>query len=278
MAATEHGLPWSNCPNDETREKYIISLTDVLSKFVTMKVVRDCTPTTGVEFLVNDVILKYSTPTCILTDNGSQFTSQLMEQLFHRMGVTHLYSTVYHPQTNGQIERFNSTMDGKIAVLCNDQRTNWDEVLPYVTFNYNTSVHATTKQVPFEMMHGRRPTLPCDQQPDIVSLETEPEHPNKIKEYLERLAGETRRNILENQRQYKARYDAYRQDWSLKINALVLVKNRGVRSKFDITYEGPFKITHQLGRKIFVVRHVKKDTLVKQVTMDVIVPLVERWS
>ena len=265
-------------PTTRRGKKYIISLTDVLSKFVVTKAVRDCTSTTAVEFLVNDVILKYGTPTCILTDNGSHFTAQLMEQLFQRMGVTHLYSTVYHPQTNGQIERFNSTMDGKIAALCNDQRTNWDEVLPYVTFNYNTSVHATTKQVPFEMMHGRRATLPCDQQADIVSLEIDPEHQNKIKEYLEGIAGEARKNILENQRRYKARYDAYRQDWSLKINDLVLVKNRGVRSKFDIKYEGPFKITHQLGRKTFVVRHVKKDTLVKQVTMDVIVPLVERWN
>ncbi|CAF4992327.1 unnamed protein product, partial [Rotaria socialis] len=64
-----------------------------------------------------------------------------MNNLFQHLGVTHLYSTVYHPQTNGQIERFNATMDGKIAALCNERRTNWDEVLQYVTFNYNTSIH-----------------------------------------------------------------------------------------------------------------------------------------
>ncbi|CAF4591216.1 unnamed protein product, partial [Rotaria magnacalcarata] len=49
-------------------------------------------------------------------------------------------------------------MDGKIAALCNERRTNWDEVLQYVTFNYNTSIHATTKQTPFKMMHGRQAT------------------------------------------------------------------------------------------------------------------------
>ena len=70
-------------------------------------------------------------------------------KLFANLVVTHFYSTVYHPQTNGQIERFNTTMDGKIAALCNERRTDWDEVLQFVTFNYNTSIHATTKQTPW---------------------------------------------------------------------------------------------------------------------------------
>ncbi len=102
-------------PTSGRGNRYIIALTDILSKFVITKAVRDCTATTAANFLINDVILKYGTPTCILTDNGTHFTAQIMNNLFQRLGVTHLYSTVYHPQTNGQIERFNATMDGKIA-------------------------------------------------------------------------------------------------------------------------------------------------------------------
>ncbi|CAF3869435.1 unnamed protein product [Rotaria sp. Silwood1] len=126
--------------------------------------------TTAVKFLINDVILKYGTPTSILTDNGTHFTSQVMNKLFENLEVTHLYSTVYHPQTNRQIERFNATMDGKIIALCNERRTIWDEVLQFVTFNYNASIHATAKQKPFEMMHEQQATLPFDQQNEIISL------------------------------------------------------------------------------------------------------------
>ena len=265
-------------PTSRSGNKYIISLTDVLSKFVITKAVRDCTATTAVNFLIDDVILKYGTPTCILTDNGTHFTAQLMNNLFQQLGVTHLYSTVYHPQTNGQIERFNATMDGKIAALCNDRRTNWDEMLQFVTFNYNTSLHATTKQTPFEMMHGRQATLPFDQQNEVISLTQDPEHSQKIKNYLQKLTEEARKNILKNQQHYKTRYDLHRQDLSLKIDDLVLVKTRNIRNKLDIRYEGPFKIIKQLGSKTFIVQHVKKITLTKQVTMDVIVPLVERWN
>ena len=68
------------------------------------------------------------------------------------------------------------------------------------------------------------------------------------------------------------------QEIKLKLNDLVLVKTRNIRNKFDERYEGPFRIIKQQGIKTFIVQHVKKETLTKQVTMDVIVPLVERWK
>ena len=265
-------------PTSRRGNRYIISLTDVLSKFVIAKAVKDCSATTTVNFLTDDVILKYGTPTCILTDNGTHFTAQMTNDLFNKLGGTHLYTTAYHPQTNGQIERFNATMDGKIASLCNERRTDWDEVLQFVTFNYNTSIHATTKITPFEMMHGRQATLPFDQQQALITLTQDVEHGKKLQNYLEKLVDEARKNIQQAQQQYKSRYDQHRQELSLKINDLILIKTRNMRSKFDVRYEGPFQVTKQLGRKTFIVQHVKKTTLTKQVTMDVIVPLVERWN
>ena len=73
--------------------------------------------------MTEEVILKYGTPKCILTDNGTHFTAAMMTELFKKTGITHLYSTPYHPMTNGQIERFNATKDAKIATLSNDKRT-----------------------------------------------------------------------------------------------------------------------------------------------------------
>ncbi|CAF1667406.1 unnamed protein product, partial [Adineta ricciae] len=265
-------------PTSRRGNRYIISLTDVLSKFVIAKAVKDCSATTTVNFLTDDVILKYGTPTCILTDNGTHFTAQMTNDLLRKLGVTHLYTTAYHPQTNGQIERFNATMDGKIASLCNEKRTDWDEMLQFVTFNYNTSIHATTKISPFEMMHGRQGILPFDQQQALITLTPDVEHGKKLQNYLEKLTDEARKSIQQAQQQYKSRYDQHRQELSLKINDLVLIKTRNMRSKFDVRYEGPFQVTKQLGRKTFIVQHVKKTTLTKQVTMDVIVPLVERWN
>ncbi|CAF1661399.1 unnamed protein product, partial [Adineta ricciae] len=90
-------------PTSQRGNKYIISLTDILSKFVIAKAVRDCTATIAARF-IQEVICKYGTPKCILTDNGTHFTSNMLNELFKRLGIVHMYFTPYHPQTNGQIE------------------------------------------------------------------------------------------------------------------------------------------------------------------------------
>ncbi|CAF0983293.1 unnamed protein product [Didymodactylos carnosus] len=236
--------------------KYIISLTDVLTD--------------------DEVILKYGTPRCIIPDNGTHFTANIIEELFKQIGVTHLYSTPYHPMTNGQIERYNATMDAKIAALCNEKRTDWDEQLPFVSFNYNTSIHTTTGQIPFEMMYGRSPVLPFDHQQPVVSLSKDPQHVQKLNQYLSTITEGAKRNIIQQQQKYKQRYDTHRSDPKHKVGNLVLVKTISSRNKFDIRHEGPFQIVQQIGRKTFIVQHVKKLTLIKQITTDSIVPLFER--
>ncbi|CAF1263224.1 unnamed protein product [Rotaria sordida] len=256
--------------------KYIISLTDVLSKFVVTKAVRDNTAQTAVRFLKEDIISKFGTPRCILTDNGTHFTSTLMNELIKQIGATHLYSTPYHPHTNGQVERYNSTMDAKIAALSNLKKTDWDDQLPFVTSNYNASIHSSTKQIPFEMMYGRLPVLPFDYQDTNVTFSYDSEHAKKLSQFLSKLNEQAKINIIKNQERYKQRYDINRSDPTYNIGDLVLVKTLNIRYKFDIRYEGPFRIIQTITPKTFIVQHVKKPTLYRQVTTDVLLPIFER--
>ena len=263
-------------PASQRGNKYIISATDILSKFVVTKAVKDCTARTAARFVKEDLISKFGTPRCILTDNGTHFTAGMMEELLNQIGITHLYATPYHPQTNGQVERYNSTMDAKIGALSNERKTNWDDVLPLVTFNYNSTIHATTKQLPFEMMYGRPPILPFDSQNDTVTLAHDPDHPKRLEQYLSSMTKQAQRNIVQNQQRYKHRYDQHRADPSYNIGELVLVKTLSPRSKFDVRYEGPFRIDKQIASKTFIVQHVKKPTLRRQITVDVMLPIFER--
>ncbi|CAF5020147.1 unnamed protein product [Rotaria sp. Silwood1] len=263
-------------PTSQRGNKYIISLTDVLSKFVITKAVRDNTTQTAIKFLKEDVISKFGTPRCILTDNGTHFTSTLMNELIKQIGATHLYSTPYHPQTNGQIERYNSTMDAKIAALSNLRKTDWDDQLPFVTFNYNASIHSSTKQIPFEMMYGRSPVLPFDHQDTNVNISYDSEHAKKLSEFLSKLNEQAKINIIKNQERYKQRYDVNRSDPSYNIGDLILVKTLNIRHKFDVRYERPFRIIQKITAKTFIVQHVKKPTLYRQVTTDVLLPIFSR--
>ncbi|CAF3858733.1 unnamed protein product [Rotaria magnacalcarata] len=263
-------------PTSRRGNKYIISITDILSKFVIAKAVRDCTANTAARFLQEEVICKYGTPKCILTDNGTHFISTMMEQLLQQLGITHLYSTPYHPQTNGQIERFNGTMDAKIAALSNQHRSDWDDQLPFVIFNYNTTSHSTTKIIPFKLMYGRSPILPFDLQHPVVSLQHPSQYNSKVRHYISHLTNIASDNIINTQRQYKSRFDNNRSNPTYGINDLVLLKNIHPRHKFDVRYIGPFRIIRCLASKTYVVQHVKLLNFVRQVTVDLLIPLSER--
>lgn len=263
-------------PSSCRGNRYIIALTDVFSKFVITRAVRDCTADTAARFLQEDVILRYGTPKCILTDNGTHFTSSLMESLLKSLGIIHLYCTPYHPQTNGQIERFNSTMDSKIAALSNQSRSDWDTQLPFVTFNYNTTVHSTTQIIPFELMYGRNPVLPCDPQNPLVSLPDIHNYSNDIRRYISSLGDTARSNTLLSQRASKTRYDAHRPNPIFNLNDLVLIRNIHRRYKFDIRFEGPYRIQQRLNPKTYLVQHVHSNHITRQVTVDCLVPLLTR--
>ena len=263
-------------PASQRGNRYIIAATDILSKFVVTKAVRDCTAQTAARFVKEELISKFGTPRCILTDNGTHFTATMMEELLKQIGTTHLYATPYHPETNGQIERYNSTMDAKIAALSNERKTDWDDQLPLVTFNYNSNIHATTKHVPFEMMYGRSPTLPFDLQDGNVSLTYDAMHTKRLEQYLSTMTSQAKQNITKSQHQYKQRYDKNRSDPSYSVGELVLVQTLKPRSKFGVRYEGPFNITQQLTPKTFIVQHIRKPTLHRQVTVDVMRPIFER--
>ncbi|CAF1573296.1 unnamed protein product [Didymodactylos carnosus] len=252
-------------PSSARGHKYIISITDIMSKFVIAKAVRDNSAKTAAEFLQQEVITKYGTPRCILTDNGSHFTAMMFNNLLKSIGATHLYSTPYHPQTNGQIERFNATMDAKIAVLANERKTNWHEQLSFVTFIYNTSVHATTKHIPFELMYGRKPVLPFDPQSSVVSTMERDEYLQYAKDYISSLTQDMKRIVLNSQRKYKEKYDLNRSNPTYSIGDLVLVKTTAARNKFSVRNEGPFRVQKQLGPKTYVVEHVRKPEYQKQI-------------
>ena len=126
------------------------------------------------------------------------------------------------------------------------------------------------------MMYGRTPVSPFDTQDANVTLNHDPEYSNKLKNYLSSLTGIARKNILTTQDKYKQRYDSHRTDPSYKIGDLVLVKTLNLRHKFDLRYEGPFGIIQEITPKTYIIQHIKKSTLTRQVTTDVLLPIFER--
>ena len=75
------------------------------------------------------------------------------------LGITQNLSTAYHPQTDGQSERMNQTMEGLLRIFCNHQANDWAEWLSVVQYIINSRPSSTTKKVPYELWMGHIPRV-----------------------------------------------------------------------------------------------------------------------
>jgi len=95
------------------------------------------------------VICKRGIPDNIVTDYGTQFTSQFWTRVCSHLSTDHQHSTAIHPQTDGQTDRHNQTMVQYLRAFCNYEQDNWVELFPLAEFAYNTAIHASTRMTPF---------------------------------------------------------------------------------------------------------------------------------
>ena len=107
-------------------------------------------------------MLQYGAPRVLLTDQGSNFTSKLLKSVNEYWGVKQSFTTPYHPQCDGMVERFNRTLATMISTIIEQSRRNWDDLLPYVLFAYRTAAHSSTNETPFYLMFGRDALSPTD--------------------------------------------------------------------------------------------------------------------
>ena len=79
-----------------------------------------------------------------------------------RLNIDKRTTSAYHPQTNGQTERFNRTMNSMLSQYVSKNQQDWDMWIPSVLFAYRTAVHSSTGLSPYAMVFGREATQPVE--------------------------------------------------------------------------------------------------------------------
>ena len=141
---------------------YIVVLIDYFTKWPEAFAVADQKAETIARLFAEEIICRHGIPEKLLSDRGANFLSNLVLELCKILGVRKLNTSGYHPQTDGMVERFNSTLTGMIAKSCDIRDRDRDDHLPFLLFAYRASAQDPTKESPFFLLHGRDPRIPTE--------------------------------------------------------------------------------------------------------------------
>ncbi|KAM7282076.1 DDE-type integrase/transposase/recombinase [Ixodes scapularis] len=149
-------------PPSTSGNRWIIVTTNYLTRYARTKALPSGTAVEVAKFFIKSTDLRHSTPKVLNADCGSSFMAQLTQEILRLSSTSHRQTTAHHPQTNELTERLNITFADMISMYVDVEHKTWDDLLPYVTFAYNTAVQETTGVTPFQLVHGRKVTTMLD--------------------------------------------------------------------------------------------------------------------
>ncbi|MGH0122279.1 UNVERIFIED_CONTAM: hypothetical protein FKN15_040606, partial [Acipenser sinensis] len=136
--------------------EYVLVILDYATRYPEAIPLRNMASKTVAKELVQ-VFSRVGIPREILTDQGTPFINRLMQDLCATLRIKPIRTSVYHPQTDGLVERFNKTLKAMLRKVIGKDGKDWDLLLPYLMFAVREVPQASTGFSPFELLYGRQP-------------------------------------------------------------------------------------------------------------------------
>ncbi|EYB87694.1 hypothetical protein Y032_0258g424 [Ancylostoma ceylanicum] len=138
--------PLPQCINGN---KFISITVCAFSKLVICTAIPNQTTDIVVKALINGVIAKHRIPNEIVSDRGSNYTSEVFSQISNTLGISNKLTTSYNHKANGQVERLVKVITDSLTAYCSEAQDLWSDFLQPIVFAYNTSINDTTGYSPF---------------------------------------------------------------------------------------------------------------------------------
>ena len=147
--------------------------TDYLTKWAETKAIKVVTEENVAKFLRENIFYKFKYPRELVTDQGNQFTSNLIEDLLSHHKIKHRTSTPYHSQANGKVEVTNRALEGILTKVVSSSRKYWADRLVEATWAYNTTWKTTTRFTPYELVYGKAAFLSIEFEFNTLRMATQ---------------------------------------------------------------------------------------------------------
>ena len=244
-------------PKSRSGKRYILVVCDYATRYPEAVPLRSTDATHIAEELVQ-IFSRVGIPEEILTDQGSNFMSALLNEVYKLLKVKPIRTSPYHPQTDGLVERFNQTLKSMLRKTVTSEGKDWDKLIPYVLFAYREVPQASTGFSPFELLYGRTVRGPLD-----VLRETWEEPKSKdpsvvsyvlaMRKKLDKMTELVHENLSRAQKQQKAWYDKTARVREFGVDERVIVLLPISTHKLRAQWQGPYTVVKRIGQASYVV-------------------------
>lgn len=185
----------------------------------------------------------------IISDRDPRFTSSFWRQLFKLLDTKLAMSSSYHPQTDGQTERANRTLEDMLRAYVNDRHNDWDLYLSPLEFAYNNSINPSTGETPFMLNYGYHPITPTTM--DLQSTDVHNATASDFAKHMEQLITQAKLRLEQAQARQKQYANEHRKDLEFEAGDQVMLSTinfprHGETKKLDPKWCGPFVISEKI--------------------------------
>ena len=241
-------LPLSKEPMTGSTFDSVLVIVDRFSKYAHFVPYKEATTATNFSYVFSrTVFANHGIPIDIVSDRDKTFVSTFWQSLLQSLGVKSKMSTAFHPQTDGQTERVNQTLEQWLRAYVDKQQDNWVSLLPVAQFAYNSARGETLGQSPFEVVYGFQPKA-FTYHGDTTNPEA-----NLSASELTELHEEVRRDLDFTRWRMSVYANINRSegpDLKEGDNAYLIRRNLRTKrpsDKLDFVKLGPFRVTRQTG-------------------------------
>ncbi|XP_076033590.1 uncharacterized protein LOC143020752 [Oratosquilla oratoria] len=261
--------------------QFLFTIVDCATRYPEAIPLRRITAKNVVRALVH-FFTQVGLPTVVQSDQGSNFTSRLFNQVMESLGVRQSRSSAYHPQSQGVVERFHQTLKQVLRTFCIETGRDWDEGVDLLLFAIRDSVQESLGYSPFQLIFGHtvRGPLKVLRESWISNEEETPlaSYVPKFKEKLHLALSLAHSNLDSAQTKMKQQFDrSHRaEDRYFAVGdpvlALLPLNNLPLQSK----YSGPYVVLERQGQANYVIHTPDRRKKRRLVHVNLLKPFHER--